>query len=79
MQFVRFLPKLRYGTKFKLYIFIVLLENEVVVHSFTNRAQPSSHKLSGDVTSMVLLARDLLSMEGTNIALPVPSCFDGQI
>ncbi len=38
------LPKVRYGTEFKLYIFILLLENQKVIHSFANRAQPSSHK-----------------------------------
>ncbi len=30
--------------------FVILLENQKVIHSFANRAQPSSHKLSGDVT-----------------------------
>ncbi len=42
--------------------FIMLLENQIVIHSFANRAQPSSDKLSDDITGMVLLAVDLLSM-----------------
>ncbi len=31
------------------------LENLIVIQSFTHRAQPSSDKLSGDVTGMVLV------------------------
>ncbi len=46
---------MRYGTEFKLYIFIILLENQKVIHSFANSAQPSSHKLSGDVSGVVLV------------------------
>ncbi len=46
------LPMVRYGTKFKLYIYLVLLENQKVIHSFANI--PSSHKLSGDITGIVL-------------------------
>ncbi len=57
----------RYGTKLKLHIFIILQENQTVVHSFANRAQPSSHKLSGDVTGMVLV----LLVGRTYIASPV--------
>ncbi len=49
------------------------------MNSFGNRAQPSSDKLSGDVTGMVLLVGDLLSVGGTYIALPVLSYFDGRI
>ncbi len=59
--------------------FKIMLENQRVIHSFANRVQPSSCKLSGDVTGMVLLAGDLLSMGGTYAATPVPSCFDGRI
>ncbi len=55
---------------------IILLENQIVVHSFADRAQPSSDKLSSDITGMVLLAEDLLSMGGTYAATPGPSCFD---
>ncbi len=59
------------------FIFLIIsLENQIVVHSFANRAQPSSDKLSGDITGMVLLAGDLLSMGGTYDATPDPSCFD---
>ncbi len=36
------------------YIFRILLENQIIVHSFASRAQPSSHKLSCDITGMVL-------------------------
>ncbi len=36
MQFVRFLPEARYGTEFKLYIYIVPLENQIVTHSFAD-------------------------------------------
>ncbi len=68
----------RSGTKFKLYIYLVLLENQIVIHSFANRAQPSSDKLSCDVTGMVLLVGELLSTGGY-VAVPVPSCFDGRI
>ncbi len=79
MQFVRFLPNVRYGTKFKLYIFIMLLENQTVIPSFANRVQPSLHKLSGDVTAVVLV----LPVGRTYIMSPVrmnfPSCFDGRI
>ena len=60
------------------YIFIILLENQKVFHSFASRAQPSSDKLTGDVTGVVRLAGRLLSMEGTYTATPVPSCFNGQ-
>ncbi len=56
--------------------FIISLGNQIVIHSFANKAQPSSDKLSSDVTGMVLLARDLLSMGETYTAMPVPSCFD---
>ncbi len=35
--------------------FIILLENQIVIHSFANRAQPSSDKLSSDVSGVVLL------------------------
>ncbi len=59
--------------------FIIFLENQIAIHSFVNRAKPSSHKQSGDVTGMVLLAGDLLSMRGTYTATPVPSCFDRPI
>ncbi len=44
--------------------FIILLENQIVIHSFANRAQPSSGKQSGDITGMVLLVGDFLSMGG---------------
>ncbi len=78
MNVVRFLPKVRYGTEFKLYIFIILMGNQIVVHSFANRAQPSSHKLSGNITGMVLV----LLIGRTYIASPVrmnlSSCFDGR-
>ncbi len=61
------------------FIYLVLLENQKVIHSFANRVQPSSDKLSGDVTKMVLV----LLVEGTYVASPVQmnlhSCFDGQI
>ncbi len=67
-------------TKGKLYIYLVLLENQRVIHSFANRAQPSSDKLSGDVTGMFLLIRDLLSMGEAYVAslvqVNLPSCFD---
>ncbi len=74
------MPKLRYGTKFKFIFFIILLENQIVIHSFASGAQPSSHKLSVDVTGvvLVLLAGDLMSMGGTYTATPVSSCFDGR-
>ncbi len=49
------LPKTRYGTEFKFYIYLVLLENQLVIHSFANGMQPSSHKQSSDVTGMVLV------------------------
>ncbi len=45
------------------YIFIILLENQKVFHSFASRAQPSSDKLTGDVTGVVRLAGRLLSMD----------------
>ncbi len=38
------------------------MENQKV-NSFANRAQPSSHKLSGDATGMVLLEGDPLPMD----------------
>ncbi len=79
MKFVLFLPEARYGTEFKLYVYLILLENQKVIHCSANRAQPVSHKLSSDVTGMVLLAGDLLSMGGTYIASLVVSCFDGRI
>ncbi len=41
--------------EFQLYICLVLLENQKVIHSFTNKAQPSLDKLSGDITGIVLL------------------------
>ncbi len=47
---------MRYGTKFKLYVFVTLLENQKVIHSFTNRVQPSSHKQSGDISGVTFLA-----------------------
>ncbi len=53
--------------------FIILLENQIVIHSFANRAQPSSHKLSGDVIGMVLLG-----LTG-DIHCNAGSCFDGRI
>ncbi len=36
-------------------IYLVLLENQTVIHSFPSRAQLFSHKLSSDVMGMVLL------------------------
>ncbi len=59
--------------------FIILLENQIVIHSLANRAQPSSDMLSSDITGMVLLAGDLLSMVGTYAATLAPSCFDRRI
>ncbi len=53
--------------------FIILLENQIVIHSFANRAQPS------DLSGVVLLAGNLLSMGGTYVATLVRSCFDGRI
>ncbi len=57
----------------------ILLENLKVIHSLANRAQPSSHKLSGYVSRVVLV----LLVGRTNITSPVrenfPSCFDGRI
>ncbi len=44
-----------------------MLENQTVFHSFANGAQPSSHKLSGDVTGMVLV----LLVGRTYVASPV--------
>ncbi len=57
--------------------FIISLENQIVIHSFANRMQPSSEKLGGDVSGVVLLEGDLLSVGGAYTAPPVPSCFDG--
>ncbi len=62
-----------------IFIFVISLENQIVIHSFANRVQSSSDKLSGDVTDMVLLAGYLLSMWGTYTATPIPGCFDRQI
>ncbi len=55
LQFVRVLPKVRYGTKFKLCISLALLENQIVIQYFVKRVQPSLIKLSSNVTGMVLL------------------------
>ncbi len=41
-----------------LIFFIILLENQIVINSFANRAQPSSDNLSGDVSGVLLLAGD---------------------
>ncbi len=45
----------RYSIQFKLCIFIILLKKQKVIPSFGNRAQLSSHKLSGDISGVVLV------------------------
>ncbi len=42
----------------------MLLENQIVIHSFTNKAQPPSDKLCGDVMGMVLLVGEPTVNEG---------------
>ncbi len=47
------MPKAKYGTEFHVYIYLILLENYIVIKSFNNSVQPSSDRLSEDVTGMV--------------------------
>ncbi len=49
------------------YIYLVLLENLIVIHSIANRVQPSSDNLCIDVTGVVLLACAGLTVSGGGI------------
>ncbi len=63
----------------KLYIYLVLLENQIVIHSFAYTAQPSSDKLNLDVTGMVLVLLVGRRYVASPMRMNLPSCFDGQI
>ncbi len=62
----------------KPYIYLVLLENQIVIHSFAYTAQPSSDKLNLDVTGMVLVLLVGRTYVASPMRINLPSCFDGQ-